>query len=775
MDSRAVVEFLKEQVALFKDFSETQLEELVRGARVTTFEPNEALIEFGEQRRVFGVLLEGEAEASITDDSGDKHTLGTLKAGDIFGEMSLMTGNRSMADVIGITRCNALLWPQSLFSTILTTHPPAIAYLSKTIVKRLKTSAYAGKNQELATSAVKRSEDPYGFNLKTEQLMRLLVINCGSSSLKYDLFDTGDENGNASGNVERIGEEGTCHTYRSSRGEVRRNLPAGGHREAFDAMIQELTAPEAGVLRSAAEVDAVGHRVVHGGDKYRNAVVITDEVLKEIEKAAALAPLHNPINLVGIKEAMQLFPHAPQVAVFDTAFHQTMPAYAYLYGLPYEYFEKKQIRRYGFHGTSHKYVSLKVAEFLKRPYNELETIVCHLGNGASVCAIDHGRSVDTSMGLTPAEGLIMGTRCGDIDPAILIHLMVTEGLDHDGLHRIINKESGLRGLSGVSNDMREVENAANAGHHRALLALKTFSYRIRKYIGAYAAAMGGLDAIAFTGGIGQGSVGVRTLACQGLSQMGIHIDEQKNRQANGFEDVCDISADDSRVRVLVVRTHEERMIARETLRAIEHSYVTDIIRSQTPIPIPIEVSAHHVHLSQEHVEALFGQGHQLTAIQELSQPGQYACEEKVHLLGPKGRVDNVRVLGPTRKETQIEIAMTEQFKLGVDPPIRESGNLEGSPGITLEGTKGTVTLDSGVICALRHVHMPPEDALRLGLKDRDVVRIRVEGDRELIFGDVLIRVRPDFRLSMHLDTDEANAANIATGVNGYIDRIQARA
>ena len=774
MNSGEVTEFLRSRVALFEDFAEPQLEELVRESRVITFEPNEAVIEFGSEGRFLGILLEGEAEIAVTDDRGDKHTLGSIGAGDVFGEMALMTGDKSMADVIGVTWCKALLIPRSLFSTLITTHPAAIAYLSRALVERLKKTRYEETGGELARSAFKRSEDPYGFALKTDKPMKLLVVNCGSSSLKYDLFDTADETGNAHGTVERIGQDGTRHTYCSRKGEVTQDLPRGGHKEAFAAMVEALAASNSGVLRSTAEVSAVGHRVVHGGDKYSHQAIITEEVIKDIEDAAALAPLHNPVNLIGIREARRLFPDAPQVAVFDTAFHQTMPAYAYLYGLPYEYYEEKRIRRYGFHGTSHKYVALKVAEFLKRPYNELETVVCHLGNGASVCAVDHGRSVDTSMGLTPAEGLIMGTRCGDIDPAIIAYLMETEGLGPEDLHRLINKEGGLKGLSGVSNDMREIEKAANEGNHRALLAIKTFAYRVRKYIGAYSAAMGGLDVVAFTGGIGQGSVGVRSLACQGLEHMGIQIDERKNREAKGFDEACDISVEGASVRVLVVPTDEERMIARETLRALERSYVADIIDSQKPTPIPIEVSAHHIHLSAEHVAALFGQGHELTPWLELSQPGQFACDERVNLIGPKGRVNNVRVLGPTRKATQVEIAMTEQFRLGIEAPIRESGDLAGSPGITLEGSAGTVQLEEGVICAMRHIHMAPEDALRMGLKDKDLVRVRVPGDRELVFGDVLVRVSPKYKLAMHIDTDEGNAANITTGVCGYVDGIQSR-
>lgn len=774
MDSTETIKFLKEHVELFRDFPQNLLEKLVSEVRVTTFEPNEAIIEFGSEGRYLGVLIEGEAEASVTDDGGDKHILDVIKPGDIFGEISLMTGDRSMADVIGLTRCKVLLWLQSFISSILTTYPPAVTYLSKTIVNRLKSSTYSGKDQEIAISALKRSDDPYGFKLKTDEPLKILVVNCGSSSLKYNLFDTEDEKRNARGKIERIGEAGTRHTYRWEEKELTKDLPRGGHDEAFNAMVEALTAINTGVIASTAEISAVGHRVVHGGDKYNNARIIDDQVLEEIEKAADLAPLHNPVNLVGINMAGKLFPHAPQVAVFDTAFHQTLPAYAYLYGLPYEYFEKKQIKRYGFHGTSHAYVSLKVAEFLKRPYNELETIVCHLGNGASVCAVDHGRSIDTSMGLTPTEGLIMGTRCGDIDPAVILHLIRTEGMDIDELHRLINKDGGLKGLSGITNDMREIEGAANKGHHRALLAFKTFCYRVRKYIGAYYAAMGGLDAIAFTGGIGQGSAGVRSLACQGLTHMGIRIDEKKNREVKGTQKPVDISEDNSSVRVLVIPTQEELMIARETIRTLRRSYVTEIIHSQEPMLIPIEVSAHHVHLSDRHAAALFGKGHQLTPLQELSQPGQYACKERVNLIGPKGSVNNVRVLGPTRKETQVEIAMTEQFKLGIHPPIRESGNLANTPGITLESEKATIKIDKGVICAVRHIHMPPEDALRMGLKDRDVVMARIPGKRELIFGDVLVRVRSNYKLSMHLDTDEANAADITDGVFGQIERIQSR-
>jgi acetate kinase len=526
------------------------------------------------------------------------------------------------------------------------------------------------------------------------------------------------------------------------------------------------------VIRGAGEVSVVAHRVVHGGERFTEGTLITEEVLAQIESLSPLAPLHNPVNVAGIREMRRLFPAVPHVAVFDTAFHHTLPVYAYLYGLPYEFYEKKAVRRYGFHGTSHQYVGLRAAQFLGRQPNELRIVSCHLGNGSSLCAMDHGRSVDTSMGFTPAEGLIMGTRCGDVDAGVLAFLERTEGLSATQSEELLNKKSGLLGLSGISSDMREIQKAADQGQHRALVALKAYCYRVRKYIGAYVASMGGLDTLLFTGGIGQGSAEVRALSLQGLGCMGITLDEQLNRDARGFDEVCRISTQDSKVTVLVVPTDEELMMAREALRALNRSYITKVLEEQKQKPFLVEVSAHHIHLTQEHVEALFGKGHQLTKHSDLSQPGQYACKEQLTVVGPKGRIERVRVLGPTRKYTQVEIAMTEQFKLGVDAPIRESGDIADSPGCTLEGPSGGVRLERGVICAMRHVHMTGPDALRYGLRDKSVVRVRIAGDRELIFGDVLVRVDPSFALAMHIDTDEANAANVQTGAQGFIDGIQ---
>jgi acetate kinase len=761
--------FLKTRVSLFRQIPDDRMAAIIQGSHIFSYESNEAVLSFGEEASFLGVLLEGRITASVVSDEGLRKELGQFNEGDTFGEMALMSGDKSIADLIAVTHCRVLRIPVDLFQSVILTEPNALKVVSKTVAERYR---QVGADPDKAAAAFRESKDPYGLQLKGERPEKILVINCGSSSVKYSFFDSEDESNTARGQVERIGIEGTNLTHQGKAVKVTRELPGAGYKEAFEAMLQELSSPENGVILDPSEVSVVGHRVVHGGERFSEAIVIDDQVLAVIEALSPIAPLHNPVNVAGIKEARRIFSAVPHVAVFDTAFHSTLPSYAYLYGLPYEYYEKKGVRRYGFHGSSHSYVCLKAAQFLKRMVNELKIASCHLGNGASLCAIEHGRSVDTTMGFTPGEGLIMGTRCGDLDPGVITYLEREEGLTVPQIDQMLNKKSGLLGLSGISGDMREIEQAAASGNIRALVALKAFSYRVRKYIGAYLAAMGGLDVLIFTGGIGQGSAGVRSLALQGLQCMGIHLDEKRNLESKGFSEVCLISADDSPVTVLVVPTDEERMIAREALRSISRSYLREIVKARQNEPFLIEVSAHHIHLSQEHVEALFGKGHELTWHSDLSQPGQFACQEQLAIIGPKGRVEKVRVLGPVRKETQIEISMTEQFKLGIHPPIRESGDLKGTPGCTLEGPAGSINIDQGVICALRHIHMTPADALRYGLKDKSNVRVRVLGDRELVFGDVLIRVNPNYALAMHIDTDEANAADLKTGAQVFIEGIQ---
>jgi acetate kinase len=764
-----IVNYLKANVGLFAGFSDERLRALVDRSLVVSFEANEAIVHYGAEVAHLGIVLSGAATASLVGAGGIRQTIGRIEAAGTFGEMALMTGDTMLADIVAESRCEVLLIPVALFQSVIVAEPGAVQYISRTIADRFKKLI---ADPAAASAAFVQSPDPYGLKLTGERPEKMLVINCGSSSLKYSFYDTTDESRHARGQVERIGLTGTRHVYRGPNGELTRELPQGDFADALAAMLTELTAKQTGVIGGAGEVSAVAHRVAHGGERFTEATVITDDVLAQIEALNPLAPLHNPVNVKGIREMRRLFPAVPHVGVFDTSFHHTLPAYAYLYGLPYEFYEQKGVRRYGFHGTSHAYVALRAAQFLKRRLNELELVSCHLGNGSSLCAVDHGRSVDTTMGFTPSEGLIMGTRCGDVDVGIVAFLERAEGMTATEIEELLNKRSGLLGLSGVSSDMREVLGAADQGHHRALVALKAYCYRVRKYIGAYVAAMGGLDAVLFTGGIGQGSDMVRALALQGLDCMGITLDPKRNREARGFDEVCRISTDDSKVTVLVVPTDEERMMAREALRALSRSYISEVLAAQKQEPFLVEVSAHHVHLAQEHVEALYGAGRQLTRHSDLSQPGQFACKEQVTIVGPKGRIERVRVLGPTRKATQVEIAMTEQFKLGVHPPVRESGDIADTPGCALEGPAGSVVLERGVICALRHVHMTSADALRYGVRDRSFVRVRITGDRELVFGDVLVRVDPNFSLAMHLDTDEGNAAAIETGARGFIDGIQ---
>ena len=396
--------------------------------------------------------------------------------------------------------------------------------------------------------------------------MNVLVINCGSSSLKFQLINSESEEVLAKGLCERIGIDGSL-TYQPAGGEkVKSDKAMPTHTEAIQFVIDALTDPETGVVKSLDEIGAVGHRVVHGGEKFASSVVITDEVKKAIEECNDLAPLHNPANLIVINACQELMPGTPMVAVFDTAFHQTMPEKAYMYGLPYEYYDKYKVRRYGFHGTSHSFVSKRAAELVGKPYDQVKTIVCHLGNGASICAVENGKSVDTSMGLTPLEGLVMGTRSGDIDPAILEFIAKKEDLDIAGLMTMLNKKSGVYGLSNnLSSDFRDLDAAASEGNKPAKIALEVFAYRVAKYVGSYVAAMNGVDVIAFTAGIGENSGSMRADVIKYLGYLGITLDEEANGKRG--EEIA-ISTPDSKVKVLVIPTNEELAIARETVALV---------------------------------------------------------------------------------------------------------------------------------------------------------------------------------------------------------------
>lgn len=397
--------------------------------------------------------------------------------------------------------------------------------------------------------------------------MNILVINCGSSSLKFQLIDMTTEAVQAKGLCERIGIDGSRIVYTPAGGEkMTIESPMPTHTEAIKLVLDCLTNAEYGVIKSLKEINAVGHRVVHGGEKFASSTIITDEVIKVIEECNELAPLHNPANLIGINVCRELMPGVPMVGVFDTAFHQTMPERAYMYALPYEYYEKYKVRRYGFHGTSHRFVSEEAAKMMDRPYDQTKTITCHLGNGGSVCAVRNGKSIDTTMGFTPLEGLVMGTRAGDVDVAAVTYIMKKENLTVDEMDNILNKKSGVLGISGVSSDFRDIEEAAEHGNDRAETALDVFAYKVAKRIGAYAAAMNGVDAIVFTAGLGENSGTTRRAICDYLGFLGVHIDSYNNSLRGK---ALEISATDSRVRVFVIPTNEELVIARDTKELLD--------------------------------------------------------------------------------------------------------------------------------------------------------------------------------------------------------------
>ncbi len=567
--------------------------------------------------------------------------------------------------------------------------------------------------------------------------MNVLVINAGSSSVKYRLVASETGALLLDGKVERVGQ-------------------AESYGEAFEEVIAAI---------GGAVVDAVGHRVVHGGSEFSAPALVDEALLAAIHDLIPLAPLHNPANLAGLVAARTAWPNVPQVAVFDTAFHVNLPRRARTYAIDQGVAATYGIRRYGFHGTSHAYVAAMAAKALGRPLAELRIVSLHLGNGASACAVEYGHSTETSMGMTPLEGLVMGTRSGDVDAGALLALL-RGGMSVDELDVVLNQRSGLAGLSGGSNDLRDIEAKAEAGDDAARLAIQVFAHRARKYVGAYAATMGGLDAVVMTGGIGENSAQMRQRILQRFDYLGLVLDDDLNASAkvSNAAPVARVTAAHSRVAAFAVKTDEELAIAQQTAAVVRGRQ-----RAGGAMRIPIAVSARHLHLDAAGLAALFGEGATLTKLRDISQPGQFACVETVNLIGPRGRIDQVRVLGPLRPACQVEVSRTDEFKLGVDAPIRDSGQTKGSAPITLEGPAGTLQLSEGLICAKRHIHMHPDDAERFGVKDKDEVEVKLSGGpRDLTFGDVLVRVSPKFVLEMHIDTDEANAAELHPEASGEI-------
>lgn len=582
--------------------------------------------------------------------------------------------------------------------------------------------------------------------------MRILVFNAGSSSLKFGVFQ--GESALFKGSFDRF-RDGACD-FRFQAG-TRRAEGTVPHADLAAA-----TASVPGILAEwgVGRIDAVGHRIVHGGPQNAGPLVLDAAELTRIEALTPLAPLHNPANLAAVRLAQAVWPDLPQVGVFDTAFHLTNPARATTYAVPQEW-RAAGLRRYGFHGTSHKYVAARAARALERPLGELRIVSVHLGNGASACAINLGASLDSSMGLTPLEGLVMGTRSGDVDPGAFGFLARQLGLTIDQIEAALYHDSGLKALTG-SSDMRDVEARAAAGDAAAQGAITLYAYRARKYIGAYAAAMGGLDAVVFTGGIGENSASMRRRICDGLEFMGLRLDHDRNLTVDLADRAApQIQAYGSRVAVIVTETAEQLQIAQD---------VAACLAAPAPVlrPIPVAVSGRHVHLSAQTLAALFGPGYELTIDKPLRQPGNWVARERVTLVGPKGQIEHVAILGPLRKQTQIEVSRTDSFELGIDAPVRDSGHLAGTPQIRLIGPQGAVDTD-GLIVAARHIHINPEDATALGLHDGQVVAVRLgEGERALTFARTLIRVQPNAFTEMHIDTDEANAAGIGPDCEGQV-------
>ena len=585
--------------------------------------------------------------------------------------------------------------------------------------------------------------------------MHILVFNAGSSSMKFGVFAVHNEAIEVfKGSFERF-RDGQCdlrfrHGHIDEKGTVAC--------EGLEGAVEQIPA----VLSrfGFTSIDGIGHRVAHGGDRFSGPAPLDETTIADIEALTPLAPLHNPASLQAIRMSRKLWPTTQQIAVFDTSFHMTNPPFATTYAVPKEW-RDAGLRRFGFHGTSHKYVALRAADEIGRPIADLQIVSVHLGNGASVCAVNRGQSMDSSMGMTPLEGLVMGTRSGDIDPGAFGFLSRRFGLTVEEIEHTLNSESGLKGLAG-SSDMRDIEARAAEGDKDAQLAIEIYAYRARKYIGAYSAAMGGLDAIVFTGGIGENSPSMRRRICDGLGFMGLKMDHERNQSVDLSNYAApQVQGYGSRVAILVTETAEQLMIARETAAALVRPAPFRTI-------IPVAVSARHVHLSREAVDILFGKDYELQTTQPLRQPGHWLAKERVTLEGPKGSLERVAILGPLRKRTQIEISRTDTFVLGIDVPVRESGKLDNTPSVTISGPHGRMTTD-GLIVAARHIHTNPKDAERLGLIDGDFVDVHV-GDavRGITFAGTLVRVGETSVTEMHIDTDEANAAGIGSSAQGEV-------
>ena len=706
------IKSLLRELRILKGFDDESLARIAACASIENYGKRQVLLNVGDRVDSLGVLISGELKVIKSMEPNKEIILGP---GQPFNLMSLITGEPAISKIEALSASKVIKVPFSSLSKEMAKAPHAAEEMAK-----LVTNGLVERNRDPDEKrALGQAKSKSLFRTEVTEEKPVLVLNMGSSSIKYAVFC--GKKRCVHGLVERIGKEECRLIHNDLSIEAVKQLKKADHELCLRAVFDIVAKKNGGSFDKIDELYAVGHRVVHGGSRLTEATVITDHVKEEIEKVSPLAPLHNPLNLLGIYLCDKLLPKSvPQVAVFDTAFHTTLPEHAYRYAIPKELADNNDLRKFGFHGTSHKYVADAAASFLGEAGSSLKIVTCHLGNGCSLAAVDHGRSVDTSMGLTPLEGLVMGTRSGDIDPGLILHLL-SMGHTRESLDTLLNYESGLKGMSGLSRDMRDLCKAAGSGHTGALLAISAFCYRVRKYIGAYAAVMNGVDALVFTGGIGENATEIRMRICGGLGYLNAHIDNEINEAPiDDSEVIRDISSSISKVKILVVPTDEERMIARETVDALERTDVSTVLRTTEDRPIPIDVYEHHVHLCKEHVEELWGKGYSLKRKEDLSQTGNFLCEERVALVGPKGVVENVVVLGPERPVSQVEVCRADEFRLGIDAPLRASGDVSSSAGILIRTDSKEIVLKEGVICAIRHIHMSPTDSLAFGIRDKDI-------------------------------------------------------
>jgi acetate kinase len=754
------------QIPLFAGFSPQELEHIVGRSEAKSYRPGERIIHAGEPGSFLGVPLEGIAQAESRGPDGERSVLGEIPVGQYFGEIALVSGGPATADVVAGTHCTVLQIPYRVMSEALSVHPQAMRDMAKTITDRLVRTA---GTQPRPRAAVAHRREPEVRAAST----RLLIVDCGDASLAYQYYHTDNEMSNVWGVVEGIGSSAARHVSCALR--LEETLPAGPTlADAAQSVIERLTSGPSAPLKTIGELTAVGHRVRHGGETYSQATLVDGSLVGDIASVTEFVCPENGSCLAGMEAFRRLLPGTPQVAVFDTAFFATMQPRAFLYGVPYEWYEQQGVRRYGRSGLAHQQAALLASAHLQQPLDALNLITCHIERAPSVCAIRHGRAIDVTGGFSGLEGPPGAATCGDIDAGLMGQATALCGGDPREVVRALTERGGLLGISGTSGGFADLLRAAGNGDERAELALDVFCYRLGKEFAAYSALLGETDAVVFTGAAGTTLPALRARTCSSLDGIGLELDDELNRAPSpDARGVSDVSLPHSSARILIAPTDESRMAASLTAEAIGRGEVSHAILAKRR-PIPIGISAHHVHLSQAHVEALFGPGRELTFKLPLTQPGQFACEETVDLVSSKGRVSRVRVLGPARNATQVEISRTECFSLGIQAPIRMSGDLSATPGIRIEGSAGAVEIEEGVICARRHLHASPEEALMLGLRDKDEVSIRVTGERPVVFGDVAVRVHPEYRLDVHVDTDEANAARLDRGAVGYVENVDVR-